>query len=342
MKYSLLIVVSILLTSCQMTGPQKHDVLISKIDSILDTNSFNGVILLTRDSTTLFSASIGYSDLEKKTPINANDQFVIGSISKQISAVLVLREYEKGNIGLDDKINTFLTEINQPWAKEINIHQLLTHTHGIVDINKPLEFAAGSQFHYSQLGYELLANILEKVTSKTFEELSTEFFRQYGLNHTFHPNNSNNKNLVKGYVEDESGLLRFTPNSLRNYVPAGCFISNAEDLNTWNQLLFSGKLVKMETLKLMQTEYATRKHPIYGTIGYGYGLLFNDGEQHLQIGALGYAPGFVSACYHYPQTNMNLIILENTANNIDDFRKTFEAHTEIMKLIKDECSTTSK
>lgn len=337
MKFSIIISAFILLTSYQTIGQKKsknYAGLTSKIDSILDNSNFNGVVLLTKDSNIIYSKTIGYSDLEKKTPIKFNDQFVIGSISKQISAVLLLREYEKGSLGLNDKINKYLTEINQPWAKEVTIHQLLTHTHGIIEIDKPLEFTQGSQFHYSQLGYELIAEILEKVTKKTFKELSSELFEHYGLTKTFHPDSKKYKNLAKGYEENENGVLVFTPNSLYNYVAAGSFISNVKDLNEWNQLLYSGKLTKKETLKLMETKYATRIHPIFDTVEYGYGLLFKDGEQNIQIGALGYAPGFVSACYFYPQTNMNLIVLENIANDLDHFKMTFKVHTEIMGLIE--------
>jgi len=337
MKLNILILAFILTISCQINGQKKNKKvvdLISKIDAIIDQNSFNGVILLTQDSTTIYSKSIGYADLEKKIPMTIKDQFVIGSISKQITAVLVLREYEKGKIGLNDKINQYLVEINQSWSKEVTIHQLLTHTHGIVDLEKPLEFKQGSQFRYSQLGYELLARVLEKVTGKTFEEISTDFFKQYKLKNTFHPDNKNYKSLVKGYEENEKGVLEFTPNSLYNYVAAGSFISNVEDLNKWNQLLYAGKLVKKETLELMETKYATRVHPIFDTIEYGYGLLFKEKEQKLEIGALGYAPGFVSACYFYPTLNMNLIVLENTANNLEDFKQTFKVSTEIMELIK--------
>ena len=337
MKISIIILAFVLLTSCQTNRQEKkenYSELTSKIDSIINENKFNGVISLSTDSIDIYSKSFGFSDLENKTKIDINDQFVIGSISKQITAVLILREYEKGKIGLNDTIDKYLTEINQPWTKLVKIHQLLTHTHGIVDLDKSLEFKQGSQFHYSQLGYELLARILEKVTDKTFEELSTELFMEHGLTNTFHPDNKKFEHLVKGYEESENGTLAFTENSLDNYVAAGSFISNAQDLKRWNQLLHSEKLVKKETLELMKTKYATRIHPIFETVEYGYGLLFKDGEQNIQIGALGYAPGFVSTCYYYPQTKLNLVILENTANNLDDFKKTFIVHTEIMELIK--------
>ena len=334
-----------LLISCQTNRKGIQDAysdLSVKIDSIINEQKFNGVILVSKDSATIYSKAAGFSDLENITKLDLSDQFVIGSISKQITAVLILREFEKGKIRLDDTIDQYLLEISQPWINEVTIHHLLTHTHGIVDLEKPLEFKQGSQFHYSQLGYELLAQILEKVTEKTFEELSANFFVEYGLKSTFHPDKRKYENLVKGYAENENGDLVFSTNSLYNYAAAGSFISNASDLKQWNEMLHSGKLVSEETLKLMATKYATRAHPIFETVEYGYGLLFKDGEQDIQIGALGYAPGFVSACYYYPQTKMNLIILENTAKNLHDFKQTFKVHTEIMELIKNERPTKSK
>ncbi|WP_424002487.1 serine hydrolase domain-containing protein [Maribacter sp. IgM3_T14_3] len=337
MKISLLILTFILLTYCQTNGQSKKENyadLTSKIDSIVNDSEFNGVILVSIDSIDIYSKAIGYSDLESKTQIGLNDQFIIGSISKQITAVLILQELEKGNLGLDDKINKYIEGISQPWAEKVTIHHLLTHTHGISDLEKPLEFEEGSQFKYSQLGYELLAQILHKVTGKTFEILSTELFEKYGLKNTFHPENKEYKHLVKGYEENENGTLVFATNSLDNYVPAGGFISNAMDLKKWNQKLYAGKLVSKETLELMSTKYATRIHPIFDTVEYGYGLLFKDGEEKIQIGALGYSPGFVSACYFYPQTKINVVVLENTARDLDDFKSTFKIQTEIMGAVK--------
>lgn len=339
MKLIIIIFAFFLLPSCQIyqnkSNTNRAD-LYSKIDTIIKSNQFNGVILLTQASDHLYSQSSGYADIEKKIPIKLSDQFVIGSISKQISAVLILVEYENKNIELKDTIHQYLPEIKQPWAKEVTIHQLLTHTHGIVDLQKPIEFKKESKFQYSQLGYELLARIIEKVTGKSYQEVITNFFNKHGLTGSFHPNNKNYKHLVKGYIKNQQGILEFAENSLYNYPAAGSLISNAKDLNRWNQLLHTGQLINKESLKLMKTRYATRNHPIFNTVEYGYGLLYKNDEQNIQIGALGYAPGFVSASYYYPKNNMSLIVLENIAKDLNDFKKTFKVHTEIMKLIKNQ------
>ncbi len=313
----------------------KSHILAHKIDSVLQTNNkqFNGVILVTKNGKVEYEKAIGYADLDTKKPLSLNSQFVIGSISKQIAAVLIMQEYEKGTIGLNDTLSKYLPDIKMPWVDSITVHHLLTHTHGIDSFDKPLMFQPGSRFSYSQLGYQLLANILEKVKGQSFVEISMDLFARCGMKNTFHPENKKYQHLVKGYVENNK-KLEFATESLSNYVPAGGFISTVGDLAKWNTLLHSGQLVNDNTYQLMSTRYATRQHPIYDAVEYGYGLLFLKGESKTKIGAFGYAEGFVSSNYYFPKTKTSVIILSNTARNLDNFKKTFYYQTSITDLVK--------
>lgn len=323
----------LVLTSC-LNETSLQSKIVMEIDSLLLKNKgFNGVVVIEHKGKEIYSKALGVSDLEKQTPLKATDKFVIGSVSKQITAVMVLQEFEKDKLKLNDPIKKFLPEVTKSWADSVTIHHLLTHTHGVINIDKPLAFEPGSKFSYSQLGYQLLANILEKVTGSSFMDISMSFFKENGLHNTFHPKSKKYK-LVKGYIEKDDKSLEYEENSLGNYVPAGSFISTAQDLNLWNNLLYKGKLLKQETLNLMSTRYATRQHPIFGEIEYGYGLLFINGEENIEIGAFGYAPAFVSTCYYYPKSEISVIVLENIARNLGDFKKTFKVHTGIMRSIK--------
>jgi len=308
--------------------------LTQQLDSIVKAGEFNGVVLVTREETVVFEGAFGYSDLATKTPMLVEDQFVIGSISKQITAALVLREFEKGTIDLDATLKKYLPELEQEWASIVTVHQLLTHTHGIVSMDAALEFAAGSQFHYSQLGFELLAKILESVRGKSFEELSMELFAELQLTSTFHPETKLYNRLVKGYEEDENGQLQLATQSLANPVAAGAFISTMQDLNAWNYLLHAGKIVQPATLERMKTRYATRMHPIFDTVEYGYGLLFKANEENVQIGALGYAQGFASASYYFPAGQISVVVFCNVARDLDAFKKTFAVHMGILEAVK--------
>jgi len=335
MKYILLLLCLSALVSCKNA---KHNAvqsdLFNQVDSIIKKTDFNGVVLVARDTTIIYSKAKGLADFESKQLLSVNDQFVIGSISKQITAVLILREYENGRLNLNDTIGMYLSDVNQAWASEVTIHHLLTHTHGITDLDKPAHFDAGAAFSYSQLGYDILAKVLECVTNQPFERLSADLFAQYGLSNTFHPDNKIYGSLVKGYEVTEQKRRKYCENSFENCAAAGSFISNVEDLNKWNALLHKNVLVSDTVLHLMTTKYATRAHPIFGEIEYGYGLLFKDGQQNIEIGALGYAPGFVSACYYYPQADLSLVVLENTARDFPSFAKTFDVHTEIMNFLE--------
>ncbi len=91
----------------------------AKIDSLIATTNprkFNGVILITQNGETKYSKEYGFSDFEKKIPINLNDNFRIQSNSKQITAVLILKEVEKGNIHLNNTIKKYLPELNSTWT----------------------------------------------------------------------------------------------------------------------------------------------------------------------------------------------------------------------------------
>jgi CubicO group peptidase (beta-lactamase class C family) len=276
--------------------------------------------------------------MAKKEPLQLNDQFVIGSISKQFTAVLVLREYDKGNIDIFTPIHTYLPELTQSWADTVTVHHLLTHMHGITQLDKLTTFKVGSQYSYSQIGYDLLAKIVEKTSKKSFAELSENLFRACGMKNTFHPDIKKYSNLVKGYTEIENGKIEFEKETFQNYVAAGSFLSTVNDLNIWNDLFYNGKLLKSKTMKLLLTKQqgAVRNHPLFGITEYGYGITIDTKENILQYGQTGYAPGFISMNFYFPKTKTSAIVLANVAYETEDLKKTFYYPTEILKIVRNE------
>jgi D-alanyl-D-alanine carboxypeptidase len=310
-----------------------------RIDSLLQAENatpFNGVILITRDGKQLYSKTIGYSNLEKKVPLQLSDPFVIGSISKQITAVLVLREVDSGRINLESSITSYLPELKKNWpADMITVLQLLTHTHGIIGLTQPLRFKPGSQFLYSQIGYELLAKIVERTSGKSFIQASHELFSSSKMTHTTHPDNKPT-DLTTGYTEQKDGSIQKESASFENYPAAGGFISTAADLDLWNKSLHEGKLLSDRMYKLMITKQrnAVRDHPIFGETSYGLGLTVDDLHGLLQLGQTGFTPGFVSMDFYYPETKTSLIILENIAYHTTNLKQTFSYHTAILKIVR--------
>lgn len=314
---------------------------VMQIDSLIlaeTTKPFNGVIVIAQNGKTKYVKAVGYADAEKLQQLKCDNQFVIGSISKQFTAVLVLQAFEKGKIDLFTPIRYYLPELTQSWADTITVHHLLTHTHGITQLNKPTSFSVGTQYAYSQLGYDLLGKIVERASQVSFEELSMRLFNACGMKNTCHPAMGKHLNLVKGHTEDSCGNIAFETETFRNYVAAGTFISTADDLQIWNNYFYNGKLLKRKTLRmaLSKQKGAVRNHPIFGITEYGYGITVSTNQNILQYGQTGFAPGFVSMNFYFPKTKTSVIVLKNIAYDTNDLLKTFYYHVEILKIVKNE------
>ena len=118
---------------------------------------------------TLYQRAFGLSKSKNSELLKPNDKFVLLSNSKQITAVLVLREVDKGKIDLQKNLRVYLPNFPQKWADSVNIHQLLNHTSGIVSLEKPLATKPGSTFKYTDLNYIILGKIVEFVTNNSYE-----------------------------------------------------------------------------------------------------------------------------------------------------------------------------
>ncbi|MFV0539465.1 MAG: serine hydrolase domain-containing protein [Dysgonomonas sp.] len=333
-------IAAISLFSCKRAIIETNS-LAKNIDSLLEikpSKPFNGIILIAKDGKTEYLKTCGYSDLDKKTSLKIDDQFVIGSVSKQFTAAIVLQEYDKGYLDLHTPIKKYLPDLSQSWADTVTIHHLLTHTHGIVSLDKPTVFPVGTKYEYSQIGYDLLAKIVERTSGKSFVELSSDLFKKWNMNHTFHPEKKEYQNLVRGYIENDEGKLEYTNESLKQYPAAGAFISSAEDLMHWNQYFFEAKLLNENTFLLMTTKQdkAIRNHPIFGLTEYGYGITIDDKDGIIQWGQTGFAPGFVSMNYYFPQNKTSVIVLENVNYDVSDLKKTFYYHVQILDFVRNE------
>lgn len=305
---------------------------INKILSSKPAQPFNGVVVIKKGNKTLYKKVLGFSENGK---LQFDDRFVIGSISKQFTGALLLQEIDAGRLNPQIPIRNYLPDLPQKWADTVTVHHLITHLHGIRKLDEPTIFPVGTQYEYSQIGFELIGNILEKTSGKTFANLSAEWFRKCGLESTSHPSIDSSK--VNAYTLDKNGVLELETASLRHYVPAGAFISNAEDLLKWNKMLYSGELFSKESMKLLTTKHpvAVRNHPFFGITEYGYGITVDTKDGILQYGQTGFTPGFASMSFYYPDKDVSLVILSNVVWNDDDLSEAFYYHMKIWKTLRD-------
>jgi D-alanyl-D-alanine carboxypeptidase len=314
-----------------------------KIDSLIkitNPRSFNGVVFIQQYGKVKYSKAFGYTDFNKKTLLKITDQFSTMSIAKQITATLILQEVEKGKIDLNIPIRNYLPDLKYSWADTITIHQLLNHTSGLdsENLDKPLKFVSGTAFSYSNIGYCLAGEILEKQSHKSYQELVTTIFKKCEMKNSYYPTQSNSTFLTKGHTIKKDGTFKLNEQSY--FAPEEYFASHlivtAPDLAKWNECLHNGKLLKSATYKMMTNYSIINAHPLFGKnpIGYGYGLRINDKDSINEIGHTGFHPreGFTAVNLYYPKTKTSIIVMENQANENFDIAYYFEQ--EIRAIVK--------
>ncbi|WP_435524009.1 serine hydrolase [Chryseobacterium indoltheticum] len=114
-------------------------------------------------------------------------------------------------------------------------------------------------------------------------------------------------------------------------IPAGGVLSTIGDLHIWNNALYSGKIIKTESLKKFRAKSTERQHPILGTMGYGLGIMMNDNKPVSYFHS-GYVKGAPSLNIYYPKTKTSVIILSNIADEEKGKSASFRPHIKIKEI----------
>ena len=317
----LLKAVTSLLVLCLVTTAQAQaDDYTARIDRLIQEKSprsFNGVILITQNGKTKYSRAAGYADVEKKIALKPDDNFRIMSNSKQITAVLILREVEKGNIDLQSPVRRYLPHLPQAWADTVTVHQLLNFSAGITELDQPLSFQPGTDFLYGVTTYSMLGAILEKTSGQKYIQAANGLFQELGMKNSFCYEEDKHNDVINGYVNSNNTFtLRQHPvqgTGWRDFIPAGGIVSNAKDLNLWDEKLHKGHILTPASYKLMTSYNIASQHVAFGEekIGYGYGVYVNDKIPASYIGHSGKGLGFASIKLYFPEKDVDVIVLEN-------------------------------
>jgi CubicO group peptidase (beta-lactamase class C family) len=152
---------------------------------------FSGAVLVLKNGKPIFTKAQGYADDVKLQEVTLLTRFDIGSIQKDLTAILVLQAYDNGLLDLDDTLDKFSLAFADPKTNKITIKQLLEHRSGFADIftaeyrknpskytniaekmeilrQQPLLFEPGTERKYSNYGYIILGAVLEKVTKQDY------------------------------------------------------------------------------------------------------------------------------------------------------------------------------
>lgn len=326
-----------LLFFLSFTSSFAQDQYIFEIDSLIhikNPRNFNGVILITKKGKVQYSRACGIRDIYDPVPLQMDDRFEIMSNTKQITAVLLLQEAEKGKVDLQAPISRYLDDLTEPWADSVTVHQLLNHTHGITDLNKPLAFKPGSDFKYGNLSNILLGKIIEKVSGQSYKSAAENLFRKLGMNDTFCYLKEEQRKWVTGHRADRNIFSAVEESFITDEnLPADGIVTTAKGLSIWNDALHEGKILTPEMYRFMTTPSAMSQHDVFGKekAGYGYNIRIVNGQEIPYFGHTGLGDGFTSLNVYFPKSKVSLIILENQMNENSDLYYYFEK--EIKNII---------
>lgn len=171
-------------TAAIAEGPYKAAIglLKSYLDKHLAAYSLPGITVALADGngfSTILTA--GWADVERRRPVTSAHYFQIGSISKSMAGLAILKLVDEGKLSLDSDVATLLPEYPIE-GDAVTVRHLLTHSSGLPD-DAPLAprtgklwqgFKPGSQFSYSNTGYQMLGQIVAKLRRKPYADAVTE------------------------------------------------------------------------------------------------------------------------------------------------------------------------
>src|SRR6478736_615491 len=351
MKKSVLYFALIAAAFVRCSTPEQANTLVASIDSIMtsavDTAKFNGNVLVAKNGVVVYQKSFGLANYDTGEKLNDSSLFELASVSKQFTAMGIMKLKESGLLSYDDDIRKYLPAI--PY-EGMTVRHLLTHTSGLPEyeqlfvkpnwdstkivfnndiiallakVKPPVLFAPGEKWEYSNTGYALLASIIEAVSGKSYGEfLAENIFKPLNMTRTrtYNTRRSTHEiipNYAYGFVYSDRLQKYSLPDSLSEYYFVitldgiegdGIVNSTTGDLFKWNEALYTDKLIKPESLEEAFTPVKLNNDSTYH---YGFGWGIETAPTGRVVVHTGSWPGYRTFIKRYLDTKDCIIVLSN-------------------------------
>jgi CubicO group peptidase (beta-lactamase class C family) len=294
---------------------------------------FSGAVLVAQDGRVVLEQGYGLADREKGLPVTPNTVFSIGSLTKQFTAAAILSLEERKRLSTRDRLDKYFPAA-PPDKAGITLHQLLTHTAGLPDalgddfekisrdslialaFRTPLRHPPGSQYDYSNVGYSVLAAIVEKTSGRPYEEyLRTELLDRAGLTETGYGRPWAAGRLAVGYLDTTrwgNSVERWQPDGpWWHVVGNGEIHSTVGDMYRWIAALDSGRVLTDSSRKKSITPFVPEDPS--GETRYGYGWVVGTTEWGApRIWHSGSNGIFYANVGRFPDARTTIIVLSST------------------------------
>jgi CubicO group peptidase (beta-lactamase class C family) len=250
--------------ACPVDQSRLDEATRQRIDDTLDSIETSGAvpgaaIVAVLDGTAIVCIVFGYANLEHEVEITTDSVFDMGSVSKQFTALAILLLEQDGKLDLDDPVQDHL-EWFPDFGHTIRIHHLLHHTSGLKDISsqlvltgrsyldaywpgnarnllerqRTLNHKPGEEYSYTNMGYFVLAQIVEKITGDSLQRFLDEcVFEDLGMHTAVFRSSPMQllRNRVQSYRIRNDKFTPFPSNS--GIVGPGFLHLSARDMQTW-------------------------------------------------------------------------------------------------------------
>lgn len=307
---------------------------ITQIDQLVarnlkDTGVPSAQVAIVRDGKIVLDKA--YGKASETLPANPTQPYQIASNSKQFTAMALLLLEDEGKLDLDDKVAKYLPGISG--GDKISIRQLLSHTSGLQDFwpqdysfeamshptspqgivdrwaKKPLDFAPGDEWQYSNTGYVVAGMIAEKVSREPlFAFLQKRIFTPLGMTSVKNQDDTYTAAFPSGYGRYALGPVRpVTPPAPGWLYAAGELSMTAADLARWD-------IARIDRALIPADDWEAQETPVKLNDGKdtGYGLGVSIKADPRRITHTGEAVGFLSTNTVYPDDRAAIVVLTNS------------------------------
>jgi CubicO group peptidase (beta-lactamase class C family) len=294
--------------------------------------------------------------------VTSRSLFHMASVTKTFVATAVMQLVEQGKIDLEAPVTKYLPyfKMDDERYRDIKIRQMLSHTSGIPDTtnyhwdkpeyddgalerfvrstaNQKLVFAPGQNFAYSNTAYEILGDVIAKVSGESFEDyVQHQILTPLGMkDSTLLVRQANPTLLTSPHVEENRKLVvsKIFPYN-RAHAPSSTLYSNIEDMSRWaianlNYGELDGRrILKRETVELMW-------RPVVGAFNMKEGISWftKDLQGYLLVMHDGGDVGFESRLMLAPNDSVAVVAMSNYAATDKDYFQ--ELAAEALKIMLD-------
>jgi CubicO group peptidase (beta-lactamase class C family) len=301
-------------------------------------------IALVDDGELIYAHGFGETELGTGDPVTPDHIFHWASVSKPLVATAIMQISERGQLDLDDALASILPDyrITEPRQREITIRQILLHTSGIPDVeiynwDKPeyddgallrwaltesprdLLFDPGTGRKYSNVGYEILGAVIERVSGLSFEDyMRTNIFDPLAMqNATFAYPETDKALRTVGHAGErsEKHKIEHYPYN-RRHGPSSTFNASVVSFAPFAQALLAGgsfgeaHILKTETLNDMWAPRWTIDEARGESTSMGWVIEERPGRPRM-IRHFGWDDGFRSALLIFPDANQAVLYVTN-------------------------------